>query len=414
MSANRLFEIIYLLLEKKRLTAGELAARFEVSVRTIYRDVDALSAAGVPIYATQGKGGGVALMDHYVLDRTTFTEEEQRQLLTALQSLPENARAGAGDTLAKLSGLFRRQEADWLQVDLSRWGSGAADNRKFEALKSAILERKAIHFGYVSSYGQATDRLAFPARLVFKGQGWYMQAYCPDKEDYRTFKVSRILRLGVLEEPFEMELTPPPIETEGPPPEAFCVPIRLRLSPAMAYRVYDEFGESCISHLEDGALLVEIAFPDDGWLYGYLLSFGAALEVLEPERVKERLAALAKEIWQKNSEPDAGCQVCGCMMDSSKHKEVPHMETTNQKFCQSCGMPLTNPADIGTEADGSTSEHYCKYCYDKGAFTSPMTMEEMIGFCAPMMSEGNPGMSEDEAREQMRRFFPTLLRWKKD
>ena len=183
------------------MTAAELAGRFEVSVRTIYRDIDALSAAGVPVYTTQGKGGGVALMDHYILDRAAFTEEEQRQLLTALQSLPEAARAGADETLAKLSGLFRRRETDWLQVDLSRWGSVEADQRKFEALKTAILDRRAAAFTYVSSYGLTTDRRVLPARLVFKGQSWYLQAYCTEKEDYRTFKVSRILKLSVLAAP---------------------------------------------------------------------------------------------------------------------------------------------------------------------------------------------------------------------
>ena len=90
------------------------------------------------------------------------------------------------------------------------------------------------------------------------------------------------------------------------------------------------------------------------------------------------------------------------------------MEFTNQKFCQSCGMPLNESDDYGTEVDGSKSEHYCKYCYEKGTFTSEMTMEEMISFCASAMAEGNPGMSEDEAKEQMRQFFPILLRWKKD
>ena len=87
-----------------------------------------------------------------------------------------------------------------------------------------------------------------------------------------------------------------------------------------------------------------------------------------------------------------------------------NIETT--PFCQSCGMPLTDPTLRGTEADGSTSPHYCKYCYDKGKFTGEMTMEEMIDFCAPMMVEENPGMTEDDAKEQMRKFFPQLLRWR--
>lgn len=412
MSANRLFEMVYLLLERGQMTAGELAGRFEVSVRTIYRDVDALSAAGVPIYATQGKGGGVALMEHYVLDRATLTEAEQRQLLTALQSLPIAARAGAEETLSKLSGLFRRQETDWLQVDLTRWGSGAEDNRKFEALKTAILDRRAISFHYVSSYGRAANRRTHPTRLVFKGQSWYLQALCPDKGAYRTFKLSRILCLKILDEHFEPGPVPPPVDWGGPMPEQLALPVVLRFSPAMAYRVYDEFHEGQITAEDGGSLTVRVAFPDDGWLYGYLLSFGAGVEVLEPPRVRARLGRLALEIWRFNREPDTGCQVCRCMMEPSKQKEASIMEPMNQTFCQSCGMPLGDPDLRGHEADGAPSEHYCKYCYESGGFTASMTMEEMIDFCAPMMAQYNPGMTEEQAKEQMRGFFPLLLRWK--
>lgn len=412
MSSGRLFEIVYLLLERRQMTAAELAGRFEVSVRTIYRDIDALSAAGVPVYTTQGKGGGVALMDHYILDRAAFTEEEQRQLLTALQSLPEAARAGADETLAKLSGLFRRRETDWLQVDLSRWGSVEADQRKFEALKTAILDRRAAAFTYVSSYGLTTDRRVLPARLVFKGQSWYLQAYCTEKEDYRTFKVSRILKLSVLDERFSRPLSPPPIENSGEPCP-FCVTVRLRFTPAMAYRVYDEFDESCVTREPTGNLLVAVTLPDDNWLYGYLLSFGAMAEVLDPPAVRRRLAKMAADIWRKNAEPDMGCQGIGRMMEPSS-KEVSVMNPNGQTFCQSCGMPLCDPSVIGTEQDGSPSEHYCKYCYENGAFTGDMTMEEMIDFCVGPMVESTPGMTAEQAKDRMAAFFPTLLRWKKD
>lgn len=89
------------------------------------------------------------------------------------------------------------------------------------------------------------------------------------------------------------------------------------------------------------------------------------------------------------------------------------MEFTNQRFCQSCGMPLTDPGLLGSEADGSPSPHYCTYCYKDGAFVGEMTMEQMIDFCVPMMVQGNPHLTEEQAKEQMRQFFPQLLRWKK-
>lgn len=411
MSAGRQFQMVYLLLEKGRMTAGELAEKLEVSPRTVLRDVDALSAAGVPVYTTQGAGGGVALLPGYVLDRAAFTDEEQRQLLTALQSLPNQEGEQA---LTKLSALFRRGPEDWLQVNLSRWGAGEADKEKFRLLKRAVLERQVLAFGYAGFYGSTRARKVLPARLVFKGQGWYLQAFDLEREDYRTFRLSRILSPAFTGEVFHRRLDPPDIDFPGDIPPLFRVEARLRFAPCMAYRVYDEFDQGCVARQDDGSLLVETVFPEDQWLYGYLLSFGAGVEVLSPDTLRKRLALLGQEIFRAHSEPDIPCQVPDAMMGPSKTKEVPTMENyKDMKFCQSCGMPLAPGVELGTEEDGSPSADYCGYCYKDGKFAGEMTMEEMIDFCAPMMAQGNPGMTEDQAKVQMRQFFPMLKRWRK-
>lgn len=410
---TRQFQMVYLLLEKGRMTAGELARRLEVSPRTVLRDVDALSAAGVPVYTTQGTGGGVALLDGYVLDRAAFTDEEQRQLLLALQSLP--GQEGA-QVLTKLSALFRRGQEDWLQVNLSRWGgAGAADNEKFRLLKQAVLERQTLCFDYASSYGSTRARKVLPARLVFKGQGWYLQAFDLEREDYRTFRLSRILSPAFAGEVFHRRLTPPDIDFSGDIPPLFRVEAKLRFAPYMAYRVYDEFDQGCVTRQSDGSLLVEAVFPEDQWLYGYLLSFGAGVEVLSPDTLRRRLAALGWKIyWAHAGEHDTPCQGWDAMLEPSQTKEVPAMEQyKDMKFCQSCGMPLGPGAAHGTEADGSPSADYCSYCYKGGQFVGEMTMEEMIDFCAPMMAQANPGMTEEQAKAQMHQFFPMLKRWKR-
>lgn len=298
MSANRLFQTIYLLLEHGQLTAEQLAEKLGVSVRTVYRDVEALSGAGVPVYTSQGKGGGVALMEGYVLDRAAFTEEEQRQLVAALQSVPGQESPQA---LTKLSALFRRREEDWLQVNLSRWGANHWDNEIFEQLKLAILERRLIRFAYASSQGTTRTRKALPARLVYKGQGWYLQALDVDREDYRTFRLSRILTLEVLDEVFRRKLTPPDIEFSGDIPPLFRVEAALKFAPSLAWRVYDEFDHGCVEAQEDGSLVVRAVFPDDSRLHGYLLSFGAGVEVLSPAGLRRRMAELGEEIRAAHS-----------------------------------------------------------------------------------------------------------------
>jgi len=409
---TRQFQMVYLLLERGRMTAAELAEKLEVSQRTVLRDVDALSAAGVPVYTTQGTGGGVALLPGHVLDKAALTDEEQRQLLLALQNLP----GGEGEqALTKLSALFRREREDWLQVDLTRWGAGAADNEKFQLLKQAALGRQVLRFRYASSYGSTTPRRVLPARLVFKGPGWYLQAYDLDREDYRTFRLSRILSPEPAGEVFHRRLDPPEADYSGEIPPLFRAEVRLRFAPALAYRVYDEFDQSCVAVQPDGALVVETVLPEDQWLYGYLLSFGAGVEVLSPAPLRKRLADLGRQIYFAHAlEPDTPCQVSGGMLEPSKPKEVPAMEQyKDMTFCQSCGMPLAPGTAHGTEADGSPSADYCSYCYKEGEFVGEMTMDEMIDFCAPMMAQANPGMGQDQAKAQMRQFFPMLKRWRK-
>lgn len=166
MHTGRLFEIVYLLQSRPRMTARELAERFEVSVRTIYRDIDALSAAGVPVYAARGGGGGVGLLPGYVLDRSLLTDGEQDEILYALRAMAAAGMGGAA--LEKLAGLFQKSGDGWLEVDFSPWGSGPAEKRVFATLKTAILSRREIAFDYYSARGEKSRRTAQPVKLVYK------------------------------------------------------------------------------------------------------------------------------------------------------------------------------------------------------------------------------------------------------
>ncbi|UQT47545.1 WYL domain-containing protein [Flavonifractor plautii] len=248
----------------------------------------------------------MSLLEGYTLHRAAFTEEEQQLLLTALRSLPGDAGQGTAGTLSKLSALFRRREPDWLQVELSRWGSAGADNAKFVQLKEAILSRRVLSFTYVGASGQTTRRSVLPARLVFKGRDWYLQGFCLERAAYRTFKLTRMLEPepGA---PFSAPLSPAHRgwRAAGGLLRA-CPPALL---PALAYRVYDEFDEGCVTRGADGSLVVSVSFPEDPWLYGYLLSFGLGVEVLEPERLRKRLALLAGKMAAHHGNHDTGVRI---------------------------------------------------------------------------------------------------------
>ena len=224
MQINRLFEIVYLLLEKDTITAKELAQQFGVSVRTIYRDIDILSTAGIPVYTNKGKGGGISLLENFVLDKSILSEEEQNQIIFALQSLEKLDKNSEKKALEKMSRLFHKQSENWIEIDFSNWSN---ENNKFEMMKQAILKKQVMEFTYFNSYGEETKRQVEPLQIWFKDKAWYVKAYCRVKQDYRVFKIARMREIKVLEETFEREL---PQEQEKKPYEIKFISLELEIS----------------------------------------------------------------------------------------------------------------------------------------------------------------------------------------
>lgn len=203
MQESRLFKIVYHLLDKGWATASELAEKFEVSVRTIYRDIDALSGAGIPIYAEAGRNGGIYLMNDFVMDKAVLTEEEKREILTALHSINSTSNIDNSQILQKLSAIFNVGSESWLEVDFSRWGNNGTDNAKFELLKSAVIQQRCVKITYANSYGTISERIIQPLKVLYKSMSWYLKAYCTEKQDYRIFKLTRIITLEMLSDTFD-------------------------------------------------------------------------------------------------------------------------------------------------------------------------------------------------------------------
>lgn len=296
MKENRLFKIVYFILEKGRVTAPELAEKFEVSVRTIYRDVDVISSAGIPIYVTTGRNGGIQMLDNYVLEKAFFSDKEKQDMLAALQSLSVVDNTYEREMLTKLSALFNTRSENWFEVDFSRWGNKSEDNIKFELLKKATINHNAVTIIYVSSYGKKTTRKIQPLKLLYKAKQWYVKAYCTEKSDFRLFKMNRIVECKVTDETFIPVDFPSLEDTE----QKAYNKIVLCFSKEMAYRVYDEFEHDEIAEQENGALIATAHMPEDAWLIGYLLSFGPYVSVIEPAYLCEVIADEAKKILDKN------------------------------------------------------------------------------------------------------------------
>lgn len=409
MQLSRLFEIVYILLSRGRVTAKALAERFEVSTRTIYRDIEALSMAGVPVYCTQGAGGGIYISEGYVLSKSTLSDEEQAQILLALKSLSATEYASGSSLLSRLGSLFSKSENDWIEIDFSRWGYRANDRVLLSLLKDAITGRKKLSFSYFSAIGEKTDRTVCPTKLIYKQHAWYIQAFDPSKNAYRTFKVFRMADVRAMEETFVREVLPaaPALEYDSFPQEPLY-PVTLKFHPASTYRVYDMFDPKQVTRDADGALLVYTCLENDGSLLDHVLSFGAHAEVLSPPALRR---AVANQLHAFLARYEHDIQMSALMPYAlaTKSKEDNQVE---MQVCQSCAMPL-EAGQYGTNKDGTENTDYCKYCYENGAFTSDQTIEEMIETCIPFMVEGDAGMPEAQARKIMEETLPKLKRWQK-
>lgn len=277
--------MVYLLLNKEFTTAGELAQHFEVSPRTIYRDVELLSSAGIPIYMTKGKGGGIALLPDFVLNKAVLTDTEKSDILSALHAVEAVSLEPADTVVQKLSSLFGNTNSDWVEVNFSQWSNAAEETNLFSALKSAIIGRQRVAFHYHGSES-SLRRTVEPMKLCFKGQSWYLYAYCTLRKDYRFFKLRRIKELELLDERFE-RTAPAKIFGDETVFQDDFVTITLKLSKEMAYRVYDEFSQYEV--LADGSFCAKLSMPRGDWVYHYLATFGEYCEILEPEDIRREV-----------------------------------------------------------------------------------------------------------------------------
>ena len=286
MRESRLFRIVYYLLQNGKATAPELAQKFDVSIRTIYRDIDAISSAGIPIYAAQGKGGGISILNDYTLDKSLFSEQEQELMLSALQGMIATTEKNSNELLTKLSGLFQIKSTNWIEVDFSDWAHRTPQQDTFNIIKEAIFQKRVISFCYFSGKGNKEKRNVRPIRLVFKSKSWYLYSFCLLRNDYRFFKLTRIKELEMLSETFTQDFTP--TKTEKQIQVENTVAVKLKFDRQAAFRVYDEFTDN-ITEDSQGNLYVQVDLPDNEVLYSYVMSFSDSVEIIEPQSIREQM-----------------------------------------------------------------------------------------------------------------------------
>lgn len=293
-----------ILLERKKISATKLAEMFEVSPRTIYRDIETINLAGIPIITYPGINGGIGIMEEYKIDKKLFTTSDIASLLMGLGSI---SKAMTNDeiinTLAKVKSLMTDEQirdielkSNQITIDLTPWVGNKDLQRDLAKIKRALDEKKYLSFGYYDRSGKKSSRKIEPYRLVLKESHWYLQGYCPSKEDFRVFKLSRILELEILDDTF----SPQEFDTKSLGAwdyiEKKMIKIKLLVHESLRERMVEHCGEDNIHSYEDHKLIVDFPFIEDEFGYNLLLSFGDKCECLEPAHVRDEIICRIKNL----------------------------------------------------------------------------------------------------------------------
>ena len=298
MKIDRMIGILSLLLQKEKVTAPWLAEHFEVSKRTIVRDIEDLCKAGIPICTSKGSGGGISIMEGYRLDRTLLTSREMQMILNGLRSLDSvdgsNSYKLLMDKLKAGSSDFIKGNASIL-IDLSSWNRKGTEER-IQILQASIEQKKVISFYYYSPSGESIRSIE-PYYLIYKWSNWYVWGFCYKSKAFRMFKLNRMDRLISLQETFTNRTVPMPgFDTK----DFFPATVHLKaiVDPSMKWHLIESFGPSSFSSMDDGFLLLETDMDEEGIL-SWLLSMRELVTVLEPEEVRKRLFAITSAIAEK-------------------------------------------------------------------------------------------------------------------
>lgn len=299
MKIDRLIGILSILLQKDKVTAAELAEKFEVSRRTIVRDIEDLCKAGIPVSASQGRGGGISVMEGFKLDRTLLSIEDMKAILTGLQGLDS---VSGSSRYRRLMDKLDAEKAvgavgagNSIIVDLSSWDKNAV-SPKLETIKQAVESNKKISFMYYSP--ERTERREIePYRLVFQWASWYVWGFCTKRNDYRMFKLTRMTDLTVGEEFAPREI---PVytcdklrHTKGE------IAVRVRFDSSVKWRLVDEFGAEYLTEDKDGSITLDFTWSDVPSFYSYIAGFRDAAEIIAPEEYRKEFSELLEKMLKK-------------------------------------------------------------------------------------------------------------------
>ena len=297
MKVDRLVSIIMILLKRERVGAQELADMFEISLRTIYRDIEAINMAGIPICSRAGVGGGFEILPEYKVDKQVFSKDDLSALLMGLTNLSGMVQGeDFTHALAKVKSFIPADhardieiKANQICIDLNPWMGNGNIKQSLEIVKNALQENKLISFTYMDGHGNKTERIVEPYQLVLKSNHWYVQGYCHSKNDYRLFRLSRMTDLQMLQETYTPRDYEKPILDFEPILETLQTDIKIRIHKSVLDRVLEFCTYDRVTPDGEEYYLVNYPFIERDYYYDMLLSFGDKCECLEPVHVREEI-----------------------------------------------------------------------------------------------------------------------------
>lgn len=306
MKIDRLIGILSVLLQQERITAPELAEKFEVSRRTINRDIEDLCRAGIPVQTIQGVGGGISIMEGFSMDRTLLTSKDMKMIMAGLRSLDSVSGSHYyGQLMEKIKPGSSQMisGSDSILIDLSSWNKDIVASR-IALIQDAIEERRMLSFDYYAPSGD-TLREIEPYYLIFKWSSWYVYGFCRTRQDFRMFKLNRMGRIRCMEQTFQMRSVPAPDLTVSRifPPN---IGVKAIVDVSAKWRLIEEYGPDCFQERSDGKLYFEGFYTDMEALLFWALTFGDKMEILEPLEVREKLLNMVTKIQNVYGENQNG------------------------------------------------------------------------------------------------------------
>jgi len=304
MRADRFLSILIILSQKGLVTGKELAEHFEVSLRTIYRDIEKISEAGIPIAATGGKGGGYYIMENYNLNNLFFNKKEIEPLLAIMDNLKFlfGNNKQFNDIVLKFDTLrnSEEQEYDKLSIDMSHFSMEKDLREYLFLLNKAIEESRILEFEYINRKMEYAKRIVEPIQIEFTSGHWYITAFCRIRKDYRRFKLVRIrnMKLGknFIKNPISQEELE---EIFNKSYEENSILVTLKFSNEIGEQLSEYFSKDKIKLLENGEYIVEDFLPEDEGLKKFILGFGNNCEVIAPSKLRKEMSEYIKDIYSK-------------------------------------------------------------------------------------------------------------------